>query len=392
MKICMIVQSYYVRDPRVRREAEALTEAGHKVDVISLKDEGEKTSEVVEQVTVYRFPIRRKRGNFLRYMFEYGLFFSLSGVVLVYLYLRHHYHIVHLHNMPDFLVFCTIIPKLLGAKIILDVHDPMPEVFSSRFQLDKEHWLLQLLRFQERLSYHYPHLLLTVNEPMRKRLIARGVQPSRVKTLLNSPDLKIFPRTRNGVVKEDDRFILVYTGTIAERFGLDIAIQGVKILAEDEDMDDVRLLIVGEGNCLGDLRELVEELNLHQHVMFRRKVLLEEIPGILTECDVGISPHRNGPFEELCLYTKILESLAMGLPVISSRTRTVEHYLGDSIFFFESEDVNGFAEQVRLIRQNPQLVADKMQKAERKLRELSWDREKEKLQQLVMELASGENR
>ena len=76
----------------------------------------------------------------------------------------------------------------------------------------------------------------------------------------------------------------------------------------------------------------------------------------------------------------------MGLPVISSRTKTIEYYLGDSIFFFEPEDVDGFAEQVCLICQNPQLVADKMKKAERKLQELSWNREKEKLQKLVEEL------
>lgn len=392
LRIAMIAQSYYLRDPRVRREAEALTEVGHEVDVICIKDKGEPAFSKVNGVRIYRVPLRRRRGGFLRYIFEYFAFFLLSWAYLLLLQFRMHYRLVHVHNMPNFLVFATLLSRLWGAKIILDMHDPMPELFQSKFRLPSQHWVIRLLGLEESLSCRYPHCLLTVNEPMRQRLIAKGVHPSRVMTLLNSPDLSIFHRNPNSSTEkdEDDGFTLVYAGTIAQRFGLDIAIKALKLLAKG--MNDIRLLIVGEGNCLGDLRKLVDELDLHQYVTFRGKVPLEEIPRILATCDVGISPHRNGPFEELCLFTKILESLAMGLPVISSRTRTVEYYLGDSIFYFEPEDVNGFAEQVRLIRQNPQLVADKMKKAEKRLQELSWDREKEKLQKLVEELVFAKTR
>lgn len=390
MYIVMITQSYYLRDPRVRREAEALTEVGHQVDVICLRDKGESYYFELDGVRIYRLPLRRRRGGFLRYIFEYFAFFLLSCAYLSILQVRRRYRLVHVHNMPNFLVFATWLPRLWGAKIILDMHDPMPELFQSQFRLPSRHWVIRLLELEESLSCRYPHYLLTVNESMRQRLIVKGVHHSRVRTLLNSPDLGILCQNPDRFPKKVDAFTLVYAGTIARRYGLDIAIRGLKLLTRD--MNDIRLLIVGEGNCLNDLRKLVDELNLHQHVIFRGKVPLEEIPEILAQCDVGISPHRNGPFEKLCLFTKILESLAMGLPVISSRTKTVEYYLGDSIFFFEPEDVDGFAEQVRLIRKNPQLVADKMKKAEQKLQELSWNREKGKLQKLVEKLVPPKTR
>ena len=40
--------------------------------------------------------------------------------------------------MPDVLVFGAIVPKLLGAKIILDLHDPMPELMQTIFKLPED--------------------------------------------------------------------------------------------------------------------------------------------------------------------------------------------------------------------------------------------------------------
>jgi hypothetical protein len=95
-KICMVCQSYYLRDPRVRREAEALADAGFMIDIITLKDKGERSTETVNRVNIYRLPIMRKRGGMLRYLFEYLSFFLLLIKVCKYqfygyLYLNFHF-------------------------------------------------------------------------------------------------------------------------------------------------------------------------------------------------------------------------------------------------------------------------------------------------------------
>jgi hypothetical protein len=145
MRVLMITHSYYLRDPRVRREAEALAEAGYTVDVICLRDQGEPYRSEVNGVRIYRVPLRRCRGGFLRYLFEYLAFFVLSGLLLSALQLRRRYRLVHVHNMPNFLVFATLLPRLFGAKVILDMHDPMPELFQLQFKLAPRHWIVRLL-------------------------------------------------------------------------------------------------------------------------------------------------------------------------------------------------------------------------------------------------------
>src|SRR5205807_4958117 len=78
--------------------------------------------------------IRRARGNFLRYLFEYFTTGLLGGLKLAQLNFRSRLDVVHVHNMPDILVLAGIIPWLSGSKLVLDVHDPMPELYMSWHQ------------------------------------------------------------------------------------------------------------------------------------------------------------------------------------------------------------------------------------------------------------------
>lgn len=391
MNIAMITHSYYLRDPRVRREAEALSEAGHAVDVICLRDQGEPYRSEVNGVRIYRVPVRRRRGGFLRYLLEYVTFFMLSGLWLSALYLRRHHQLVHVHNMPNFLVLATLLPRLFGAKVILDMHDPMPELFQSQFRLPSRHWIVRLLRWEESISCRYPHYLLTVNEPMRERLLENELDPERVQVVLNLPDPKIFSpsliQPTSSVVNSN--FTLIYTGTISQRYGLDVALEALRILQAE--MPDLRLLIVGEGPHLSELQQKTKAYGLEDRVLFRNKVPLEHIPELLTQCNVGISPHGNDVFWELYFSTKIVEFLIMGLPVISSRTRTIEHYFDDSmLFFFEPGNAQDFVQQVRLIRQRPDLVDAKRATAQAKLRELNWEIEKQKFLRLIDQIVGVE--
>jgi hypothetical protein len=115
----MVVYSNYPKDSRVRREAEGLVKAGMSVDVISLRGDGELPNEQVNNVNTYRLNIKKKRGSKLQYLWQWSFFLIAAFVKLSWLQIVKKYHIVHLHNMPDFLVFSAFLPKLIGAKLIL---------------------------------------------------------------------------------------------------------------------------------------------------------------------------------------------------------------------------------------------------------------------------------
>ena len=191
-RICMVSASYYPDDPRPRREAEALVQAGFGVDVICLRKEGEAGRERVGGVAVHRLPVRRSRAGRVRYLLDYALFFLLALFTLAALHPRRWYRIIHVHNMPDALVFCAILPRIAGARVILDLHDPMPEVYRTKYDLPAEHRVIRLLRFLERRSIAFADLVLTPNLAFRELFVDRGCPASKVHIIMNSPDPRIF--------------------------------------------------------------------------------------------------------------------------------------------------------------------------------------------------------
>lgn len=46
-KICMVAYAYYLSDPRVRREAEALADRGNEVDFICLQKNGKREHRII---------------------------------------------------------------------------------------------------------------------------------------------------------------------------------------------------------------------------------------------------------------------------------------------------------------------------------------------------------
>ena len=151
----MLVHGFYPRDPRVRREAEALAEVGYGVRVVCLRapkqlgKQQEPRHEKTNGVHIHRLPLSRNRGGMLRYFFEYIGLIILGAWKLTLLHLKNPFQIVHIHNMPDLLILAGSIPKWMGAKLILDLHDPMTEVYASTYRLGQNRWILKALKCQE---------------------------------------------------------------------------------------------------------------------------------------------------------------------------------------------------------------------------------------------------
>ena len=115
-RILIIRQGYYPEDPRVRREAEALAAAGYRVQVLCLRNTGQKKRELCGQVEAIRLPLGqsgRKRAGALRYLIDYTLFFALANLACSLLNLRHSYALVQVNTMPDALVWGGMAPEAL---------------------------------------------------------------------------------------------------------------------------------------------------------------------------------------------------------------------------------------------------------------------------------------
>jgi len=383
--VAMLFHGYYPRDVRVRREAEALTEAGYKVKIICLRSpkqpgkEREPSEENVNDVFVYRLPFARKRGRTFRYVFEYLSLIILGGWKLTKLHFKSPFQVVHIHNMPDLLVLAGLIPKWMGAKLLLDIHDPMPELYNLKTGIVQNRLVEKTLKLEEKFSCWVADYIISVNDAMYKNLKEKGISVEKIFIVHNFPDTRYFPIKENIArwPKHNDGLVLLYAGTITEHYRLDLAIEALSIIIKS--INCVKLKILGDGNELERVLKLACDLGVSEYIEYTKTVDVEKVKDIMKDADIGISTHQGGIFGDLYFATKVLDYLTQRLPVICSRTDTMLLYIPEeALFYFKPGDANDMAKQVLKIWNNPQLVTRQMKRAKKYIYKYTWQNEKQK--------------
>jgi glycosyltransferase involved in cell wall biosynthesis len=345
----MIVHAHYpLGEPRVEREAQALINGGYEVDVLCLRKDDELLFEVIDGVNIHRLPVKRdkSRGRAAQ-LVEYLAFFMLVVLRLLSLQPRRKYKTLQVHNLPDFLVFSTLIPKLGGARVILDLHDLMPEFFAGTYKQSMDSLPVRILKFQEWISCRFADHVITVTDLWRKTLIERGVPAHKVSVVMNVANSHIFngqtvKHTPNG----DQRFKLFYHGTLSQHYGIDLILQAVARLKDS--IPQLHLTIHGRGEYLQSLLDLAKELQLNGQVTFSTSLMpMSDLPSFISQADLAIVPYRRDVFTDGILPTKLMEYTALHVPAIASRTPAIESYFHeDMVQYFPAEDINALCESI----------------------------------------------
>lgn len=392
LKICMIVHKNYYQDTRVRRYVESLVKTGASVDVICPSQVFDAVFETQDHINIYPIPIFHVDKSRTRYVLEYSFSFILYFIRLSILHIRNHYRLIHVHNMPDFLIFSAIIPKIMGTPLILDVHDPMPEVFISKYGERSNKLILSLITLQEKLACWLADEVITVNSVCRKNLINRGIPSGKITVVHNYPNSDVFNRSLylNECRSQRNDFTLIYPGTLAPRYGLEIVIRALPQLRMK--IPEIRLVIIAQNTTYKDeLQRLADQLGVLSCIEMKPPIPNEEIPFHLSRADIGVYPAIKDVHMSLATPTKVLEFSAMGIPIVSSRLSMVEEIFGDSaIMFFESGNVSEFAQCVMELYKNPtlreKLIANAYQIFVQKL---SWDLEFRAYLEMLHHLVPG---
>ena len=156
---------------------------------------------------IYRLNIRKKRGAKFRYIFEYFLFFISAFLKLNILDIQNNYDVIQINNLPDFLVFITIIQKLKGKKVVLDMHEIMPEFFISKYKKSEKSLFIKVLKKIEKLSLNFADEIITVNDPIKEIFSKRDVPNKEIAVVMNTVDNTMIPKFRK---LKSDSFNLVY--------------------------------------------------------------------------------------------------------------------------------------------------------------------------------------
>lgn len=342
----MIAYALYESDNRVRRYAEALVADGWEVDAFVLSNQEQVTNYINKGVHV--FGIQKRVFNekhAVEYLIKLFEFFIRSFFKLSYMYLIKRYKVVHIHTIPDFEVFAAIVPKIFGAKILLDIHDIQPELYIAKFKLQKSSLVFKFLKLIEKSSIWFSSHVIVANHIWANRIIERSVHAKKCTVILNYPDLNVFKKGERTEMS-DKPFTLLYPGTLSNHQGIDDAINAVKLLGNS--VPNLIFKIYGKGTDRDRLIQIVEKLHLGNQIQFHPIVSLEEIAQIMINADVGIEPKRATEFSDEAFSTKIFEFMVLKVPVIASDTTIHKYYINDDVVeYYHAGNVEALARAIK---------------------------------------------
>jgi glycosyltransferase involved in cell wall biosynthesis len=342
-RVCMVTYSHYETDNRVRRFAETLALRGDEVDVFSVSSENDHARKfVLNGVSVARLSRKRKFGeNTPVYIAQLIRFFFGAFGAITARALARPYDVVHVHNMPDFIVFTAIVARLRGAKVILDLHDLVPELYADKKPGWRQSFAGYLLRWEEKISARFAQHLIISNHLWLKTVTGRSAATEKCSVFVNSVDSRIFFRRKR--LRSDERHIILFHGTLSRHQGVDLVIQAMpKVLPR---LPKAEFHIYGVGSELENLKRLARDLGVEKAVRFHDGVTLDEIPQVIADADVGVVAKRADSFGNLAYSTKILEFMSQGIPVVLARTEIDQYYFDETVArFFPSGDVPALAD------------------------------------------------
>jgi glycosyltransferase involved in cell wall biosynthesis len=371
-KICMIAYTNYLDDARVIREARSLVKNGFEVDCLCLRSKGQPRFEKIDGVNLYCLPLSKYRGSSrVMYLQAYLWFFVLSFFAVTKFYFKRRYQVIQYHTLPDFIIFSGIIPRMFGAKLVLDMHEVTPEFYMSKFGFGMSHIFVKVLKLLEKISVSFAHEVIVINEPIKHLLLKRCKSKSDITVIMNTADESIFVSDRPKRTNGGNGFIAMYHGTLTDLYGVDIAIRAIFKLKDE--IPGLQFRIFGSETETDRLKELASDLGVSRNVAFMGCVKLEAIPGYIEEADIGIVPIVKDGYTDLSFSNKLAEYVSMKTPAVATRlSSTLEYFTDEAISYFESRNVDALASKILELYMNPQKRSLQAGRAFQQYQRIRW--------------------
>jgi glycosyltransferase involved in cell wall biosynthesis len=384
-RVLIIAYTHYIFDARVKRHAEALAQQGYAVDVLCLAN-GHETHRSVEIIGI---PLSRYRGHSrAQYIRQYVSFFAQAAWTAARLNRAHRYDVVIVCSIPDAAVLAGLLPKWSGSKLVLDMHDTMPELYREKFPGKLGAIGAAVLKGQERASAWLADMVFAVHAPHAARLQQSGIPRDKIIVLLNAPDPRLFQPLQHRDDSCADRFTVVTHGTINRRLGLDTAIEAINLVRER--IPNLRFRIIGPGEHRQSVQRHAWQRHLDSIIQFEDGVPLEGLATALRGAAVGLVPNEATAATQLMLPVKLLEYVCLGIPVIASRLRTISHYFPeDALRYFEPADPQSLAESLLDLHSHPEKLQALAGRAREAAKRISWEMQQQTLYKAIERLLAS---
>lgn len=375
--VCMVVYNKYPADPRVRRAAESLTVAGYKVHVICTSESGAPPEDEFNGVTIHRVPVLKDSGAKISNLIAVAAFmFRTTGKVLS-VHRRFRPAFYHVHSLPDFLVATVLIPRMLGAKLVLDLHESFPEIVQARFKAGAD-LLAQIAGWMERVSCMLSNRVIVVNDTIAGLVIKRGERPDKVTVIMNSPEIRNIPIPQDQLhpqVEAARRLgspLFVYAGGINEDRDIKTLIDAISLLQKESIELHALLYTHTETPYLKEIQAYIRKLSLEEIVQFCGYLQPESVLANLRASSLGIVTYVLSPLTEIALPNKVFEYIAVNCPIVVADLPTLKTLLNDAAYYYTPGNPSSLSEAIKAALYGDEKIA-KIKKAKTAYEKCAWD-------------------
>lgn len=395
-RVLMLVQNNpYPQDPRVRREARALADAGYQVSVISPALPGQPWRETLDGVRAYRYPLPPAANGFLGYLLEYGYSMVMLFLVSLLVFLREGFDVIHVANPPDTLALVAAGYKLLGKRFVYDHHDLAPEMYYARFPGRGNRLVHFALVLLEKLSCRLADHVIATNESYKKMEIERGrVREACITIVRNGTDLhRMGPVEPDRALRSMKKTIVGFAGVMGFQDGVDYLLRALHHLVRDLGRTDFYCVLIGGGDAFADLKVLTRHLALDEYVRFTGYLFGEDLVRVLSAADICVDPDPSNSYNDRSTMMKLMEYMALCKPIVAFDLPEHRFTAQQAAIYVTPNDERAFAQALAMLMDDPArrhaMGADGRGRVER---ELAWHYSVPKLLEVYGRLLAGTRR
>jgi len=346
-RACFFRLGYFPQEEHLRKNARALCEAGYQVDVVCLREPGQPGVERYWGGFVFRLPMAHRRTGLLRHLWEHLAFCLLLAVLVPALWAWRRHSVLEFYGPPDYAVFAALLPRLLGARLVLYIFDLLPETLARGLGLGEDSLAVRLAGWAERASTALAQAVVVEGPHERDVVVARGTPAEKVVWVPNVPDEDVF-RPSAGVSPPEDGFVVMTHGTLLARYGIDEVVRAAALLRGR--IPRLRAWIVGEGEHRPVAQALAASLGLDGVVTFVGWVPYASLAALVARADVGVVPLRFNS-----LPNKLFEYALSGRAVVAADLPSIRRLFGDALLYFPPGDAGALAEAISRLYADPDL-------------------------------------
>jgi glycosyltransferase involved in cell wall biosynthesis len=367
----------------------ALESIGHEVDVVSLVplDTGRDNPKRDASNAAWQNLVRR-----LPFAYELVQFaYNFVGIPLLFLRaFRRRANLIY-ERYALFNFSGVITARILGVPLILEVNSPL----AMEQYRDKEIRLHKLARWAERAICQSASRVIVVSTPLGRILEENEVPRSRIEVMSNGVSLGEFkPKPVSPELRERlglKGFTVVgFVGWFRNWHGLDLLLEAFH--KSNLASHSVKLLLIGDGPAMPELKDYVEKHQLHESVLFTGPVRHADVPGYLDLVDIAVQPAAI----EYCSPMKILEYMALGKCIVAPRQENVQELLreGEEAQFFKPWDAESMTEALTKIVLDPEKARQMGQRARQAIdkRGYLWSSNARRVAEMAEEMIRSRSR